>query len=632
MCRSKFLYRTALARLVLLAVVIAFTAARAQAQTSIGGFTIGGPDATFIDTGGNIVAITDKGDGNVDGFGNAQELGPTQGSNTKLGVIHNAQPTMLSSTNPNAGVDLRKIWLGSSLVNNEGYLYFAWERDSKNGSGVVMFEFQQDPVPSGCNYGNLVIGTCNPWSNRQPGDFLIVWDQGGSTINIIKRTFMFTDTNGDQIWQKGTEPLVLDAGVTLTGNNVKAATSPDGFKGEAAINLSQTIFQNLGGRCLSIANVIPGTVTGNSDTADYKDTLLFPYPPTVAISSCGTVVIRKDSGGLTGSFPYTFTRATGALKYSGETILTDAFTGDYHNETGNGDDNSPVNGFVKYEDIIGQAGYTLTEGTLSGGWTNNEIRCVAPVTPAYDSGDIKAGGLATFEVKINVITTCTIVNVQVPRTLKVRKVVESNYGLNRPGSYFQYKLTKGSAEQTYNFLDSGAWQEYPIAIGTAYRVDELAPAEAGWVVSYSADCTGTMQAGPNAVECTVTNTAQINANVNVFTRQVVILQDKAYLSGIRRGTGEGNASVEFKLWRDNTCQAQQEGSTQTVPVNWGADTSSTEIAVGTSNLTFVIERAKTETSTLGPVVRYWTARYTGNNFNSEKVTPCAEVTSVTLAP
>jgi hypothetical protein len=619
------------AHVFILAAVVAFAATPAQAQVTIGGFTIGGTsDATFIDTGGNIVQITDKGDNNVDGFGNASELGPTNGTNTKLGVIHAAAPTMLSSTNPNPGVDLRRIWLGSSLVNNEGYLYFAWERDSKNGSGVVMFEFQQDPVPTGCNYSNLVVGTCNPWSGRQPGDFLIVWDQQGSTISIIKRTFMLNDANGNNTWDPGIDGLVLDAGVTLSGDNVKAATSPDGFKGEAAINLSKTIFLNVTGKCLSIANVIPGTVTGNSDTADYKDTLLFPYPDDVAISSCGKVRINKDSGtGLTGSFPYTFTRASGPMKYSGETIFTDTFNGHYADETGTtGTTNSPVNGFAIYDDIIAGTNYQLTEGSLTGGWSNTSIICKVPADgTVYNSGDIKAGGTAQFEVKINVITTCTILNVQVPRTLSVKKIVVSGFGLTAAGSDFQYTLTKNSVPTTgLTFLDLEGVQTYNIAVGTTYNVTETTQ-RAGWAApQYSAGCSGTIQANADPT-CTVTNTAQINDSVNVATRQLVILQDKAILTGLRRGTGEGAASVDFKLFSDAGCQAQV-GTTQNVPVNWGADTTSTTITVGPAGA-FTIERTTTATVN---AVRYWTARYSGNAFNNARLTDCAEVTTINLAP
>ena len=67
----------------------------------------------------------------------------------------------------------------------------------------------------------------------------------------------------------------------------EAAYSADGFRGEAAVDLTATIF---GGStaCKSFANTIPSTVTGNSDTADYKDTILATAPP---ITNCTSTTV-----------------------------------------------------------------------------------------------------------------------------------------------------------------------------------------------------------------------------------------------------------------------------------------------------------------------------------------------------
>jgi hypothetical protein len=128
----------------------------------------------------------------------------------------------------------------------------------------------------------------------------------------------------------------------------------------------------------------------------------------------------------------------------------------------------------------------------------------------------------------------------------------------------------------------------------------------------------------------VTNTASPNDNVNIVTYQLVILQDKARLTGIRRGASEGASSVTFKLWAarsGNVCQSQV-GTGQTVAINWGADTSSQAITVG-PNSGFVIER--TDQNTV-EAVRYWTAEYSGNNLNNAKTTSCSEVTTIKLEP
>jgi hypothetical protein len=133
----------------------------------------------------------------------------------------------------------------------------------------------QNPAPAGCAYGTAtdaqLIANCNPWANRKAGDFMILWDQQGGSKDLYLRTWSGTAPN-----------LTLGAPTLLNSNVSQAAYSADGFRGEAAVNLTDTIF---GGStaCRLFANTIPSTVTGNSDTADYKDTILTTVPP---ISNC----------------------------------------------------------------------------------------------------------------------------------------------------------------------------------------------------------------------------------------------------------------------------------------------------------------------------------------------------------
>ena len=210
-------------------------------------------------------------------FGNVKELGPINSNTTKIGVIHNDALETLDKTNPNAQVDLRRAWLDTERdgATDHDWLYFAWERDSSNGSGFIAYEFMQNPAPVGCAYDTAteaqLIATCNPWANRKAGDFMILWDQQGGSKDLYLRTWSGTGSN-----------LTLGAPTLLNAAVSQAAYSSDGFRGEAAVDLTATIF---GGstNCLSFANTIPSTVTGNSDTADYKDTILKNAPP---ISNC----------------------------------------------------------------------------------------------------------------------------------------------------------------------------------------------------------------------------------------------------------------------------------------------------------------------------------------------------------
>lgn len=214
--------------------------------------------------------------------GNLKELGPLNGNTTKIGVIHSDALPTLGFTNPNGQVDLRMAWLDTARDTGTGHdwLYFAWERDANSGSGFIAYEFMQDPAPTGCAYDTAtdaaLAATCNPWANRRSGDFMILWDQQGNSLDLYLRTWTGTAPNLTL-----SAPSLLDAAVS------QAAYSADGFRGEAAVDLTATIF---GGStaCRAFANTIPSTVTGNSDTADYKDTILRTAPP---ITNCSATVV-----------------------------------------------------------------------------------------------------------------------------------------------------------------------------------------------------------------------------------------------------------------------------------------------------------------------------------------------------
>lgn len=251
------------------------------AQAADGPFEVSGSTGTIPDAG--ATQLTDT-------FGNVKELGPKNSNTTKIGVINRATSPMLDLTNPNAQVDLRRAWVASSKEAGKDWLYFAWERDANSGSGFIAYEFMQSAAPSKCDYtgstpAELVAG-CNPWANRQAGDFMILWDQSGSSTNLSLR-----------VWS-GTAPnLTLGPAQALDATVSQAAYSADHFRGEAALNLTDTIFHGATS-CRTFANIIPSTVTGNSDTADYKDTILQPSVP-VGNCTSGTVTTPVQSDGTT---------------------------------------------------------------------------------------------------------------------------------------------------------------------------------------------------------------------------------------------------------------------------------------------------------------------------------------------
>ena len=159
-------------------------------------------------------------------------------------------------TNPNGQVDLNTIWTQTAPAGNgDIWFYFAWSRDASSGSGFLSIELQQGQVSAACSYATQtpaqLIAGCNPWANRQAGDFILLWDQQGGSREIYKRVFSLVGN-----------ALVLGA-PDLLGTAI-AEFSTDGFRGEAAVNLSDDVFPQ-DGSCVTFANTIPGTVTGNSD-------------------------------------------------------------------------------------------------------------------------------------------------------------------------------------------------------------------------------------------------------------------------------------------------------------------------------------------------------------------------------
>src|SRR5919202_4188194 len=141
--------------------------------------------------------VPDTGTTNLpDPSGNAQELGPVNANSTKLGVINTAPVPMLADTNPNAQVDLNNWWMAlkSDSAGNQ-WLYLAWQRDSNSGSGAIMAEFDKLGRPSACDYtlpDTTLINSCNPWANRQAGDYMLWWDQQGNSTTILLRQFTGT--------------------------------------------------------------------------------------------------------------------------------------------------------------------------------------------------------------------------------------------------------------------------------------------------------------------------------------------------------------------------------------------------------------------------------------------------------
>ena len=196
--------------------------------------------------------------------------------------------------------------------------------------------------------------------------------------------------------------------------------------GEGAINLTASgIFPAQPTKCITFANVIAATVTGNSDSADFKDTILTDMSG-VGISNCGEIRVTKDTDpeGGTGNFPYTITRAdNSALRFDGSVSAPERLTSD-------GDSD-----LVK--DIKVGTNYKLAEGPLDPSWVLQSITCTKNGT-SYDV----VPGNANFSVDASTITECEIKNVPKPKLTLVKAVVNNNGGTAAPSVWTSWAAAR----------------------------------------------------------------------------------------------------------------------------------------------------------------------------------------------
>jgi hypothetical protein len=399
-----------------------------------GGYTVPPCDPPAV--GGGASGNAPQACKQIDPNGNAQELGPVNGNSTKIGVIHSAAVPMLGTTNPNAQVDLTAGWVQSGFANVSGsphlFLYFAWRRDSANGSGFISLEVQKSQAggaANNCKYDEVGFNPalCNPWAGRQGSDIIFLWDQqGGTNTTIIAAPITGTAPNlnvPDCSHSGECVPLNASQAVAVYGTDCGEGFVA-GQCGEMVIDLTALGVFNPSNptACEGIGNIIPGTVTGNSNTADYKDVILAPFP---TISTCGTVTVTKRTvtpDGLTivtaplNNFGYTLDRASGNIRFTGQavdnnslatitrpnafgglalTTCTSTFT---IPSTPVFRPCGPVN---THTELIGANNYRLVESAPPTPWVLVDVKC-------YLDGNESTGG--AFTVAADKITSCVITN------------------------------------------------------------------------------------------------------------------------------------------------------------------------------------------------------------------------------
>jgi hypothetical protein len=379
-----------------------------------------------------------------------KERGPINSNTTKVGVINTAPPPMLGDTNPNSNTDFNTVFAQSTKDSGavpHTWYYFGWIRDA-DGTGFLALEFQHKKVSSSCIVPptttepekiDYTLPNCNPWANRQGGDgtdplvkpdFLIMWDQSGNVADVIKRNFVCTGgaascTGAQVILATCPSPLPTDTAqpchkistddaITAFGQKTdrKGNVIDDTIRGELAIDLTDQVFGSAL-TCETLANIIPGSVTGNSDQADYKDVVLFPFKP---VSNCGLVTVTKQTSpaGLPGDFIYKLYPTNGGA------IFTSLANKDSDCDQTGSDVNTCVGKLTTsathqtdtdtIENLLDHdTNWTLEETSFSG-FTIHSITCTyKQETPVV----LYANGAATgakFKVVAGDTTECTIIN------------------------------------------------------------------------------------------------------------------------------------------------------------------------------------------------------------------------------
>lgn len=615
------------------AVVAGAIAVPMTALAADGPFTIDGavPDA-------NTTELPDL-------TGNVKELGPLNSNTTKIGVIHSDGLPTLGLTNPNAQVDLRRAWLATkrdTAAPNHDWLYFAWERDSNSGSGFIAYEFMQDPAPTGCAYDTAtdadLIANCNPWANRRSGDFMILWDQQGGSKDLYLRTWSGTAPN-----------LTLGAPTLLNSAVSQAQYSSDGFFGEAAVDLTATIF---GGStaCKSFANTIPSTVTGNSDTADYKDTILKNAPPITNCTST-TVTTPKVVDESTNPDTYTTIGSGGVSIGSGVVAVADSavvsLTGGTSTPAGSvafslckvdspglcttggtsvGSTN--LSGTAYPVTVVSPTAYVTSAGrycwraTWTGDSANGipgssdssatECFTVNPVTPSLSTSagdDVLLGTAVTDTATLSGLATkpaSPIINLTGTGGAAAGGTI--TFTLYGPGNCSTVAYTSSATAINSSGVANASFT--PTATGTYH-----------WVATYSGDSPNNNGTSHNTT-CNDTNEDVVVSSVpsSMSTAQTWIPRDSATVSATAGGTMTG--TVSFELYASNDCAV-------------GGDSpiySTSRTVNGASPVTVRTQDASSQPAAQSATGDYsWSVSYDSTNAAQDDIAAtCHETSSLTI--
>jgi hypothetical protein len=434
--------------------------------------------------------------------------------------------------------DLTRFYEASEFVNNNNYLYLAWERTNNLGSANMDFEINQKTQPDLTTTGAKTLV-------RTAGDLLVTFDftNGGGqpTLGLLS---WVTSGSTNQCFSSNSLPCWGNH-VTLNGtnslgavNNLDAVTDPNlaGTNnvgalrfGETAINLTAAgVFPS--GTCKAFGSAFLKSRSSASFPAEVKD---FVAPVAVNISNCGAVKIIKhtDPRNLDQAFSYTSTipnpadpAADPRTPQCTSDATPSAFT--LNDKTGG----------VNAEDCtnVPAGSYNVIEGAEPANFTLESLSCTVDGTGGSSGSQDGSNPLkANITLKPGDTVTCTYVN-QASGAIKVTKTGKDlNLGTGQhplAGATFTVngvdKTTDANGEACFGGL----------AIGTKYTVTEKS-APTGYskdtaskdvTVSKAASCTSGTPDGVSFTDSPLTNiAASATSVIKGATNSTIVCKDSA---------------------------------------------------------------------------------------------------------
>ena len=212
-------------------------------------------------------------------------------------------------------------------------------------------------------------------------------------------------------------------------------------------------------------------------------------------------------------------------------------------------------------------------------------------------------------------STCTITNNDQAGTLIVKKLVINDNGGTRLAAGFSFQVNSGTA--TAFVTDPDVSPSDPLKGKNTLTVnagtyDITEPTVTGYNTTYS-NCDDVVVTNGGTATCTITNN-DTKATPTGATVQSWVLKDSITITGIRHGAtnpAEATASVTFRLYGNANCTGDPIGSRTDTTIVAGDAATPTGIEVTASG------------------TYYWTAEYSGDQYNNGFTTACgAEITQI----